>query len=79
MYIPFSFKRNKCPNDMSEVPHFLPLAQLQLRPEKQIVSVFVDIARDDGYVYAEDLPKVVRMIFANTEMKIYLFALDSKI
>ena len=44
---------------MSEVPDFLPLAQFQLQPEKQIVSVFVEIVREDGYVYAEDLAKVV--------------------
>ena len=57
-----SFIRDKCPEDMSEVPDFLPLAQFQLRPEKQIVSVFVDIAREDGYVYAEDLATVVWLI-----------------
>jgi len=60
MYIPHSFNRNKCPNDMSEVPEFLPLDQLQLRPEKRIALVLVSLARDDGYVYAEDLSKVVR-------------------
>jgi len=60
MSVPLSFDRNKCPDDMSEVPRFLPLGQFQLRPEKQIVSVFTDLARDDGYVYAEDLTKVVR-------------------
>ncbi|XP_065916677.1 bifunctional peptidase and arginyl-hydroxylase JMJD5-like [Dysidea avara] len=57
----FDFIRDKCPEDMSEVPDFLPLAQFQLRPEKQIVSVFVDIAREDGYVYAEDLATVLSM------------------
>ena len=44
---------------MSEVPDFLPMAQFQLRPEKQIVSVFVEAAHKDGYVYAEDLAEVV--------------------
>ena len=44
---------------MTEVPDFLPMAQFQLRPKKQIVSVFVETARGDGYVYAEDLAEVV--------------------
>ena len=44
---------------MTEVPDFLPMAQFQLRPEKQIVSLFVEAARGDGYVYVEDLAEVV--------------------
>jgi len=58
---------------MSEVPDFLPLAQFQLRPEKQIVSVFVDIAREDGYVYAEDLSEVVRWICCKQWLYISFF------
>ncbi|XP_065916678.1 bifunctional peptidase and arginyl-hydroxylase JMJD5-like [Dysidea avara] len=51
----FEFQRKKCPEDLSEVPPFMPLAQFKLRPEKQILAMFTDIARDDGYAYAEDL------------------------
>jgi len=44
---------------MSEVPDILPLSQFQLQPDKQIVSMFVEIVREDGYVYAEDLAETV--------------------
>jgi len=44
---------------MSEVPDFLPLSQFKLQPDKQIVSMFVETAREDGYVYAEDLAEMV--------------------
>ena len=40
---------------MDDVPDFMPLSEFNLRPDKQIVSVFLALARDDGYVYAEDL------------------------
>ena len=33
----------------------MPLSEFNLRPDRQIVSVFLALARDDGYVYAEDL------------------------
>lgn len=49
------FQRDTCPKDMDDVPNFMPLSEFNLHPGKQIVSVFVDLARDDGYVYAEDL------------------------
>jgi len=37
------------------VPDFMPLSEFNLRPEKEILSAFVDLARNDGYVYAEDV------------------------
>ena len=40
---------------MDDVPDFMPLSEFNLRPDKQIVSVFIALARDDGYVYADDL------------------------
>ena len=40
---------------MDDVPDFMPLSEFNLRPDRQIVSVFLALARDDGYVYAEDL------------------------
>ena len=57
--IRYRFIRDKCPEDMSEVPDFLPLSQFKLQPDKQIVSMFVETAREDGYVYAEDLAEMV--------------------
>ena len=63
------FQRKKCPEDLSEVPPFMPLAQFKLRPEKQILAMFTDIARDDGYAYAEDLLATVhqsRLIIFNS-------------
>lgn len=44
---------------MNEVPDFMSLSQFQLRPEKQIESMFTAIVRDDGFVYADDLLEMV--------------------
>lgn len=33
----------------------MPLSEFMLRPYKQIASVFLSLARNDGYIYAEDL------------------------
>ena len=54
-----SFDREKCPHDLDEVPDFLSLSQFQLRPEKQIESMFTAIVRDDGFVYADDVLQTV--------------------
>ena len=54
-----SFERDKCPKDLNEVPDFMSLSQFQLRPEKQIESMFTQIVRDDGFVYADDLLEMV--------------------
>ena len=54
-----SFERDKCPKDLNEVPDFMLLSQFQLRPEKQIESMFTQIVRDDGFVYADDLLEMV--------------------
>ena len=40
---------------MDDVPDFMPLSEFNLHPDKQIALVFLALARDDGYVYAEDL------------------------
>ena len=50
-----SFRKDKCPENMDDVPDFMSLSEFNLHPEKQIVSVFLNLARDDGYIYAEDL------------------------
>ena len=55
----YRFIGDKCPEDMSEVPDFLPLSQFRLQPEKQIVSTFIETAHEDGYVHAEDLANMV--------------------
>ena len=41
------------------MPDFMSLSQFQLRPEKQIESMFTQIVRDDGFVYADDLLEMV--------------------
>jgi len=64
--------RDKCPENMSEVPDFLPLSKFQLQPDKQFISMFVEFAREDGYVYAEDLAEMVWWI---GKKRLYVFSL----
>ena len=54
-FIHCRFRRDKCPQKMDEVPDFMSLSEFNLRPDKQIVSVFLSLTRDDGYIYAEDV------------------------
>ena len=66
-----SFEKEKCPQDLNEVPTFMPLSQFQLRPEKQIESMFTAIVCDDGFVYADDLLQMVN----NMSQQIWLYSI----